>query len=68
MNTKQAVSMAVTIALVFSAGIALAGKKGSDESKASKGDYRSAKSGKYVKKGYAEKNKNTTVREERQKK
>ena len=68
MNTKQAVSMAIAIALVLSTGTALAGKKGSGGSKASKGDYRSAKSGQYVKKGYAEKNKNTTVREERQKK
>ena len=68
MNTKQAVSMAVAIALAFSAGAALAGKKGSGGSKASKGDYRSAKSGQYVKKGYADKNKNTTVREEKQKK
>lgn len=68
MNTKQAVSMAIAIALALSAGAALAGKKGSGGSKASKGDYRSAKSGQYVKKRYAGKNKNTTVREERQKK
>ena len=34
---------------------------------ASKADYRSAKSGKYVKKDYADKNKDTTVREERKK-
>jgi hypothetical protein len=53
------------IALGLSAGPALAKKAGSGASKA---DYRSAKSGKYVKKGYAEKNKNTTVREERSKK
>lgn len=68
MNTKQAVSMAVAIALALSAGAAFAGKKGSGGSKASKGDYRSAKSGQYVKKGYAEKNRNTTLREERQRK
>ena len=68
MNTKQVVSMAVAIAFALSAGAALAGKKGSGGAKASKGDYRSAKSGQYVKKGYAKKNKNTTVREERQKK
>ena len=53
------------IALGLSTGPALAKKAGSGTSK---GDYRSAKSGKYVKKDYAQKNKNTTVREERSKK
>lgn len=67
MNMKLAVSM-VAIVIVLSSGVAFAGKMVSGEHKASKGDYRSAKSGQYVKKGYAEKNKKTTVKEERQKK
>jgi len=66
MNTQQSVSIVLAIAL--SVGIALAGEKGLGVYKASKGNYRSAKSGRYVKKGYADKNKNTTVREKRQRK
>jgi hypothetical protein len=65
MKTTVMKVIVLGIALGLSTGPALAKKAGSG---ASKGDYRSAKSGKYVKKSYAEKNKNTTVREERSKK
>ena len=58
---------ALAVAVVLSVGVGpiFAKKSGGGASKA---DYRSAKSGKYVKQGHAEKNKSTTVREERQKK
>jgi hypothetical protein len=64
MKTKLAMIFLVTIALATATGT-VAAKKGA--SSGSKADYRSAKSGKYVKKGYSEKNKATTVREERKK-
>ncbi len=65
MTTRLMAAIVVGIAVCISASPASAKKAGSGASKA---DYRSAKSGKYVKKGYAEKNKDTTVREERAKK
>ena len=64
MKTSLVRIVALSVALSVSAAPTLAKKAGSGASKA---DYRSAKSGKYVKKGYAEKNKDTTVREERKK-
>jgi hypothetical protein len=68
MSKKLQLAISVAMALAMASGTAIAGGKGSSSSKASKGDYRSAKSGQYVKKGYAEKHKSTTVREERPKK
>ena len=59
----KALALGITVGL--STGPALAKKEGSG---ASKSDYRNAKSGQYVKKSYAERNKDTTVREERKKK
>ena len=68
MSKKLQLAISMAMALALASGTAVAGGKGSGSSKAPKGDYRSAKSGQYVKKGYAEKHKSTTVREERQKK
>ena len=65
MKVKFLKTLILALTLSFGAGPTLAKKSGGGTSKA---DYRSAKSGKYVKKGYAEKNKGTTVREGRQKK
>lgn len=68
MFTKLRLTISVFMVLAVVAGTALAGGKGSSSSQASKGDYRSAKSGQYVKKDYADKHMSTTVREARQKK
>lgn len=70
----RAISIAIVSCIALSAtGAALAGGKGGGSSKSGGGkssksagaDYRSAKSGQYVKKDYADKNKDTTVREGR---
>ena len=60
--TRKLVVAFIATTIALSGGPALAKKSGA------KADYRSAKSGKYVKKDYANKHKNTTVREERKKK
>lgn len=61
--------------LLATSGYSVAGGKSSSGSKSTNGassksanaDYRSAKSGQYVTKGYADKNKDTTVKENRKK-
>ena len=68
MFKKRLLTILAAMALALVGGTALAGGKGSNSSNASEGDYRSAKTGQYVKKAYAEKHKSTTVREARQKK
>lgn len=73
MSLKQAFVAIFSSIAVLATGAAFAGgkggsgsKSGASKSSASKGaDYRSAKSGKYVKKEFAEKHKDTTVREAR---
>ena len=64
MRVTSSIVLLVAIAASLAVGPVFAKKGASNGSKA---DYRSAKSGKYVKKGYAVKNKSTTVREERKK-
>ena len=64
MRVTSSIVLLVAIAASLAVGPVFA-KKG--VSAGSKADYRSAKSGKYVKKDYAVKNKSTTVREERKK-
>jgi hypothetical protein len=61
---NHALKIALACAFVATASSAAWAKKGGG---GSSGDYRSAKSGQYVKKGYAERNKGTTVREQRKK-
>lgn len=70
----RATSIAIVSCIALSAtGTAVAGGKGGGSSKSGGGkssksagaDYRNAKSGQYVKKDYADKNKDTTVREGR---
>lgn len=68
MSKKLRLTILVAMVLAMVGGTALASGKGSSSSHASKGDYRSAKSGQYVKKDYADKHKSTTVREARQNK
>lgn len=68
MSKKRPLTILVAMALAMLGGTALAGGKDSTSSNASQGDYRSAKSGQYVKKDYAEKYSSTTVSEARQKK
>ena len=63
MNSKLTLLAVLSLATCLAAGPTWAKKAGG-----SKADYRSAKSGQYVKKDYAGKHKNTTVREERKKK
>jgi hypothetical protein len=59
--------LAFFLAIVFASSPAMAKKSASGSSKQSHADYRSAKSGKYVKKEHADRHKSTTVREERKK-
>jgi hypothetical protein len=69
MKARSVLVAASALALAVGGhNVAHAAKRGGGSSKDSKADYRSAESGKYVKKDYAEKNKKTTVREERKKK
>jgi hypothetical protein len=68
MFKKRLLTILAVMTLAMVGETALAGGKGSNSSNASEGDYRSAKTGQYVKKAYAEKHKSTTVREARQKK
>ena len=68
MSKKRLLTILAAMALAMVGGTALAGGKDSTSSNASQGDYRSAQTGQYVKKAYAEKYKSTTVREARQKK
>jgi hypothetical protein len=69
MRVRPILALISAVAVGLAAhGVAQAGKGSGGASKGSKADYRSAKSGKYVKKDYADKNKDTTVREERKKK
>ena len=63
MFKKRLLTILAAMALAMVGGTALAGGKDSTSSNASKSDYRSAKSGQYVKKAYAAKPKSTTVRE-----
>lgn len=67
MKRRALLHMVVASFAVLLSGESLAkGRSGGGGSKKSGGsNYRSAKSGKYVKKGYAEKNRNTTVKEKR---
>ena len=68
MSKKRLLTILAVMTLAMGGETALAGGKGSKSSNASEGDYRSAKTGQYVKKAYAEKHKSTTVRKARQKK
>ena len=73
MNLKTTFLTIVSSIALIASGSALAKGKGGGGSKSGAGkstsaDYRSAKSGKYVKKGYADKNKDTAVREARKEK
>ena len=65
MRFKTLLVIAASSLALAASGAALAKGKGKGASQSAGADYRSAKSGKYVKKGYAEKNKDTTVREKR---
>jgi hypothetical protein len=68
MNRLKIIAAIAATALAFAAAAVSAKGKSSASQKTDNADYRSAKSGQYTKKGYAEKNKSTTVREERKKK
>jgi hypothetical protein len=70
MDARQILTvMAASVALTVCGAAGAKGKGGgAAPAKSAGADYRSAKSGRYVKKDYAEKNKDTTVRESRRKK
>jgi hypothetical protein len=61
----RVMSLVSIVALAIFSSHAIAKGERSSGSKADSGSYRSAKSGQYVKKDYAQKNRDTTVRERR---
>lgn len=64
-SSYKILALAVVSAALLFQNTAYARKSGSGKSAGA--DYRSAKSGQYVKKSYAQRNQNTTVRERKSK-